>query len=183
MQKPEGFERALQSFEQPKLGGHRLEIIKVDETQSKTGKDMIKIIFDFAKDDTQPEYFQKMYDKDTREKKKWSIQGTKFILVYDSKGNTSREFRLFCDAVSASNSSFNIQWGDNWGLQFSRKSIGGIFGEEMDYYNGKEIKKTILRKFVPVEEAEGAKIPEMTESKAYTEYMENHIDADDSLPF
>lgn len=188
MQKPNGFDNALQSFAQPELGGHRIELIQVEETQSKTGKDMIRVMFDFADDDSQPEFFQQQFDKNTKPDKKWSIQATKYILVYDSRGNTSRDFRLFCDAVEKSNEGFKIQWkDDSWGLQFSRKLIGGVYGEEMDFYNGNVTKKAALRQFIPISEVETAEIPEISIRKAYQEYLDRQEKAtevaDDSLPF
>ena len=43
--------------------------------------------------------------------------------------------------------------------QFKNKKIGGVFGEQMDYYNGDEKKKRVLRWFVSFDKVADAQIP------------------------
>ena len=59
MKKPNNFEKtqAQGEFTPVELGGHYLVIKEVLETKSKTGKDMIKVSFDFAHNDKQAVYF------------------------------------------------------------------------------------------------------------------------------
>ena len=40
----------------------------------------------------------------------------------------------------------------------------------MDFYNGKEVRKRVMRWFVSLDKVEKAGIPETTETKAYKEY-------------
>lgn len=51
-------------FTPVELGGHKLIIKQVNETKSKTGKDMIVVLFDFAEDDKQPGYFMEQFQND-----------------------------------------------------------------------------------------------------------------------
>lgn len=173
MQQPNNYENVQASGEYTpvELGGHYLIIKQVSETKSKTGQDMIVVLFDFDQTDAQARYFTEMFKNDVRPDKKWPNQGTKYVMVNDSQtGDTSRSFKTFCTCVENSNTGFEVKWGDNWGAQFKNKKVGGVFGLELDYYNGKEKKKHVLRWFVSLDKVDGAGIPDDTESKAYKDY-------------
>ena len=73
MKKPNNYENTQASgeFTPIELGGHIMEIKEVLEMQSSTGKDMIKVSFDFAKGDSQAGYFAKQFADDIRPEKKW----------------------------------------------------------------------------------------------------------------
>ena len=70
-----------------------------------------------------------------------------------------------------SNNEFTTQWGDNFGRQFKGKLIGGVFGPQMDYYDGREREKRVLRWFTSTDKVADAGIPDMSETRAY----KNHI--------
>lgn len=169
MQKPRNYEetQAQGEFTPVELGGHQMVIKQVTETKSKTGKDMIVVLFDFDQSDKQPEYFVKQFRDDIRPEKKWPNQATQYILVYDEDGKCSRSFKTFTTCVKHSNPGFEESWGDNWGAQFKNKKIGGVFGPQMDYYNGREIEKRVLRWFVSYDKAADAQIPNLSETQAY----------------
>lgn len=169
MQKPRNYEetRAQGEFTPVELGGHQMVIKQVTETKSKTGKDMIVVLFDFDQSDKQPEYFTKQFRDDIRPEKKWPNQATQYILVHDEDGKCSRSFKTFTTCVKHSNPGFEESWGDNWGAQFKNKKIGGVFGPQMDYYNGREIEKHVLRWFVSYDKAADAQIPNLSETQAY----------------
>lgn len=173
MKKPNNFEntQAQGEFIPVELGGHKMIIKEVIEMKSRTGKDMIKVSFDFAKNDKQPGHFEKMFRDDIRPEKKWPNQATQYILTEDQDGNCSRSFKTFITCVEHSNRGFETQWGDNFASQFKNKLIGGVFGPQMDYYDGREIEKVVLRWFVSIDKAENAQIPFMSETQAY----KNHI--------
>ena len=80
MQKPNGYEeaKAQGDFTPVELGGHYLVIKQVEEIQSSTGKPMIKVSFDFAPDDKQPNYFAEQFKNDIRPDKNWSNQATQY---------------------------------------------------------------------------------------------------------
>ena len=156
------------------LGGHKLIIKQVSETKSKTGKDMIVVLFDFATDDVQPGYFAEQFKNDIRPDKKWPNQATQYILVLDEEGNTSRSFKTFTVCVEKSNAGFTIQWVDKFCSQFKGKKIGGVFGEQMDYYNGKDKKKRVLRWFCSMDKVADVQIPEITETQAYKNFKNGY---------
>lgn len=175
MLKPNGYDeaKAQGEFIPVELGGHQMIIKQVNEKLNKNNQPMIVVEFDFAANDKQPGYFAEQLKNDIRPDKKWSNQATQYINVYDSDGKTSRAFKTFTTCVEHSNTGFETQWGDNFCQQFAGKKIGGVFGEQMDYYNGKEIKKRILRWFVSAEKVDDAQIPDMTETAVYKEYKNN----------
>lgn len=175
MQKPNGYDEAKAGggFTPVELGGHHLVIKQVEEMQSSTGKPMIKVSFDFAENDKQPKYFAEQFKDDIRPDKKWSNQATQYILVYEQDGKTSRNFKTFTTCVEHSNTGFTTQWGDNFCQQFTNKKIGGVFGEQMDYYNGEEKKKRVLRWFVSSDKVADAQVPDMSETQAYKQYKQN----------
>ncbi len=154
------------------LAGHRMVIKQVNETKSKAGKDMIVVLFDFAEDDKQPGYFMEQFQNDIRPDKKWPNQATQYILTEDADGKCTRNFKTFTTCVEHSNAGFSVQWGDKFCQCFKGKKIGGVFGEQMDYYNGEEKKKRVLRWFVSLDKVADAVVPDMSETKAYKEYKQ-----------
>lgn len=176
MQKPNDYDntQAQGEYIPVELGGHKLVIKQVTETVSKTGKPMIVVCFDFAPDDVQPGYFMEQFKNDIRPDKKWPNQATQYILTEDADGNCSRSFKTFTTCVEHSNTGFTTQWGDNFGAQFKGKKIGGVFGEQMDYYNGREITKRVMRWFVSLDKVTTAVIPEKNETQAYKNHMSGY---------
>lgn len=175
MKKPNNYEntQAQGKFTPVELGGHRLVIKQVSEKKSKNGKDMIVVLFDFAQDDIQAGYFSKAFADDIRPDKKWPNQATQYILIEDSDGNTSRSFKTFCTCVEKSNPKFSC-WKEDDTFNFQgikNKKIGGVFGEQMDYYDGKVKQKRVLRWFVSLDKVTDAQIPDVSETQAY----KNHI--------
>ncbi|MCU6748562.1 hypothetical protein OCV51_13015 [Faecalicatena acetigenes] len=173
MKKPNNFDntQAQGEFVPVELGGHYLVIKEVVEMQSKTGKDMVKVSFDFAKNDKQPEYFEKMFRDDIRPEKKWPNQAAQYILTEDNEGNCSRAFKTFITCVEHSNKGFKTQWGNKFEAQFKNKSIGGVFGPQMDYYDGREKEKRVLRWFISIDKVAEADVPDMSETRAYKEHI------------
>ena len=173
MQKPVNYDetQAMGDFVPVELGGHKLVIKQVNETKSKRGNDMIVVLFDFAEDDKQSGYFMKQFQDDIRPEKKWPNQATQYILSEDAEGCT-RNFKTFITCVEHSNAGFQVQWGDKFCQCFKGKKIGGVFGEQMDYYNGEEKKKRVLRWFVSLDKVADAAVPDMSETKAYKEYKQ-----------
>ena len=167
------------------LGGHYMVLKAVEETQSKTGKDMLKIMFDFDIKDQQAGYFMDAFKADKREKKTWSNQATKYLLVNDKDGNTGKNFKSFITSVEKSNN-ITIKWGDevsDWAGQFKDKKIGGIFGTELDFYNGEVKKKRVLRWFCSTDKVDGADIPDISETKAYKDAMRSTTSSDSNNDF
>lgn len=151
------------------LGGHIVVIKQVEEIKSKTGKDMIKVSFDFAQGDVQEGYFEKIFRDDIRPDKRWPNAGCNYFLVEDQNGNCSKQFKSFVTSVEKSNPGFVVNWGDGFAQCFKNKIAGGVFGIVNDFYNGRPFKKRELRWFRSTESIKEANIPLETETKAYRE--------------
>lgn len=164
MQKPTGYDEAQASGEYVKveLGGHYAQIKQVSEIKSKTGKDMIVVLFDFCPPDNQEGYFSQSYNNDTRTDKKWPFNGTKYIMIndYEDPKKTSRQFKTFCTCVEKSNNC-EIQWGGSeWSKQFRGKKIGVVFGEEENEYDGRTFMRRVPKWFCSVENVATQSVPE-----------------------
>lgn len=160
MQKPKLFDETKTSgeFTPIALGGHHIVIKNVEETTSKAGKAMLKVSFDFAKNDSQPGYMSEEYKNDIRPDKKWPHAGTQYILTEDKDGNCSKSFKSFITAYESSNNCSAI-WGEKFAAQFKNKKIGGIFGEVENEYNGKTTMRHELRWFCSDDKVDGATVP------------------------
>lgn len=137
MKRPNDWEntQAYGDFEPLELGGHICKIMKVEETQSRNGKDMIMIFLDIAEGE-QKGYYAEQYRNDNRPNKKWGC--IVYQLLEDNNGNTNRGFKTFVSAVEKSNSGFdqNAIWDEHFCDYFKNKLIGGVFGREQ-YENSK----------------------------------------------
>lgn len=181
MNKPNNYDEVQASgeFVPVNLGGHKMVIKQVSEKKNSNGGDMIVVLFDFDASDAQAGYFMNQFNNDTRQDKKYPNKATQYINVNDSDGKTSRSFKTFTTCVENSNTGFETKWGiADWGKQFVGKKIGGVFGEQMDFYNGEEKKKRVLRWFTSYDKALDADIPAISESKAYKERPTNTVCAD-----
>ena len=162
MNKPSGYDEVRPSgdFTPINLGGHYAVIKKVEEKESKTGKAMIVVYYDFDTKDSQPAYFMNEFRNDVRPEKKWPFAGSKYIMQadYNVPNKVSRDFKTFCTCVEKSNN-YSIQWGDNWGEQFKNKKIGVVFGEVESEYNGKIYKRHEPRWFCNIDKVESANVP------------------------
>lgn len=160
MQKPNNYDNTKtgSDFTPINLGGHHIVIKNVEETTSKAGKAMLKVSFDFAKNDVQPGYMSEEYKNDIRPDKKWPHAGTQYILTEDKDGNCSKSFKSFITAYENSNNCDAI-WGEKFAAQFKNKRIGGVFGEVENEYNGKTTMRHELRWFCADDKVDGAAIP------------------------
>ena len=161
MQKPNNYEntKAGGDFTPIELGGHHLIIKNVEETTSKAGSPMLKVYFDFAKNDRQPDYMSTEFKNDIRPDKKWPHAGTQYILTEDKDGNCSTSFKSFITAFENSNNCSAI-WGDKFAGQFKNKKIGGVFGEVENEYNGRRTMRHELRWFCADDKVDTASTPE-----------------------
>lgn len=160
MQKPNNYEatKVAGDFTPVSLGGHHIVIKAVEETQSKGGKPMLKVSFDFAKNDSQPDYMMNEYKNDVRPDKKWPRVGTQYIMAEDAEGNCSRSFKSFITSFEKSNNCTAV-WGEKFTTQFKNKKIGGVFGEVENEYNGNVSMRHELRWFCADDKAADAAIP------------------------
>ena len=160
MQKPNGYDEVKTGgdFTPIDLGGHHLIIKAVKEQESKTGKPMIVIAFDCAKNDKQPGYFSDLFEKDDRPEKKWPNNGTQYIVTIDGDSKTSKSFKAFVTSFEKSNN-VAVTWGDKFCEQFKDKKIGGVFGMVEEEYNGEVKQRHKLRWFCEDANVEKQKVP------------------------
>ena len=159
-EKPQGYDevQAGVDFTPIELGGHKLVIKKLEEVTASNGNKYLKVSFDTAPDDKQPNYYAEQYKNDARDTKKWG--GVATVFPTDQQGKTSKTFKQFCTSIERSNNS-KIQWGAGFEASIVGKAIGGIFGEE-EYLNQSGEVKT-ARKLFWWRSTEGiadAKVPE-----------------------
>ena len=159
MQKPKSYDEVPVGgdFTPIILGGHHAVIKSVKEQKSSTGKDMVVVAIDFAKNDSQPGYFKEQFDKDTRSEKKWPYQAVQYIVTEDYEGKCSRSFKGFITAFEKSNKT-ETNWGDKFVDQFKNKKIGVVYGEVEEEYNGEIKTRRRIRWFcedAKVDEASG----------------------------
>lgn len=191
MIKPNNYDnvKASGEFEKIIVGGHYMTIKKVAERKNKNNGDMIVVAFDFDMRDKQEGYFKKQFLDDVRPDKVWPYAGTQYINVIDVKsGDCSRAFKTFCTCVEKSNPGFAINWeADDFGKQFTGKSIGGVFGEVENEYNGKTSMRVQLRWFCTYKDAANAKVPEarllQTNTHTSSAPAPNPADDDEDVPF
>lgn len=160
MQKPNSFDdvNAGGEFTPIALGGHHAVIVSVKEQKSSTGKDMVVVALDFAKNDSQPGYFKDQFDKDTRSEKKWPYQGVQYIVTEDADGKCSRSFKGFITSFERSNN-VTTNWGDKFVNQFKNKKIGVVFGAVEEEYNGEVKMRRKIRWFCNYAKAGEQPIP------------------------
>lgn len=160
MEKPKSYDEVnVSDFVPVELGGHYAIIKKVEETQARSGKPMLKVYFDFDKDDVQPGYMAESFKADIRPDKKWPYAGTKWILTEDEEGKCSRALKKFITAFEKSNGC-TVKWGEKFCDQFKNKRIGCVFGEVEDEYNGKVRVKHEHRWWCQIDKVASATIPE-----------------------
>ena len=193
MLKPRGYEEVSTArFERIMTGPHKAVIMQVEERKSSTGKDMVAVYIDFAKDDVQPGYFASAYKNDTREKKKWPYQAVQYILTEDSEGRTNRSFKQFIEAFEDSNQRECI-WGDGFANQFKGAKIGVTFGDVEEEYEGQLHTRQRIRWFFKLSDFENETVPDLKPFRgnlapapaqtASTDWMDLDSVDDENLPF
>ena len=160
MQKPNNYDAVqVGEFTPVELGGHHAIIKDVKEQKSSTGKDMIVIALDFAKNDKQPDYFLNSFENDIRPDKKWPFQAVQYIVVEGADGQPTRNFKSFITAFEESNGC-EATWGDGFCAQFKDKKIGVVYGNVEEEYNGERKMRRRIRWFCKDSAVDTAKIPD-----------------------
>lgn len=161
MKKPNSFDdvNAGGDFTPIEIGGHHAVIMSVKEQKSSTGKDMVVVALDFARNDIQPGYFKDQFERDTRAEKKWPYQGVQYIVTEDADGKCSRSFKGFITAFEKSNN-VTTNWGDKFVNQFKNKKIGVVYGEVEEEYNGEIKTRRRIRWFCEDAKADSQNAPE-----------------------
>lgn len=127
---------------EPKIlpaGGYICKILKAEETESRTGKPMLKVAFDIDEGEYKG-YFTDLFKgwKESSEDPatvKWPFTGTKWIMFYNNEGATNRDFKSFCTALEDSGT--KVWVNDTFDVNGLRgATLGMIFRrEEHEYQN------------------------------------------------
>ena len=185
--KPAGYDevQAGGDFTPIELGGHKLVIKKIEDVSNGVVS-YLKVMYDTAQDDIQPNYFADQYKNDTRETKKWG--GVINIFPTDRDGMTSKKFKQFCTSIERSNNS-QIEWGAKFEQSIVGKVVGGVFGEE-EYLDTANNVKTARKLFWfrSVDGIQDAKVPnkrtlEGTDTNAPDGFVNIPDGIDEDLPF
>ena len=126
--------------------GYVCKILKAEETESRTGKPMLKVAFDIDQGDYAG-YFREQFDgrkaaSDEPSEVKWPFNGTKWILLYNNEGATNRDFKSFCTALEDSGTDvWKNDTFDTAALKGAK--LGIIFRrEEHEYQNARSWRTT-----------------------------------------
>lgn len=186
MEKPAGYDEAQSfgEFETLPAGGYKCLIKKVVCEKSQNGKEFLKIGFDIAEGQYK-DFYQRKFENDTREDKKWSGIWVLFTEGYNP-GTTNPKFKGLITSVEASNPNFKFNFDEQ---TLVNKKVGIVFREEdFEGFDGQV--HTSVKPFFAVsyDKAEEAKIPNKKElsddvlDKIYEAQAEASADNDD-LPF
>lgn len=146
-------------FENLELGGHELVIMDAREyTSEASGNTSLKVSVDIGGLDKQKGFFQKQYDENPNQDKKWSTGGTKFLSLKDEQ---LAYLKGFITALEKSNPNFKFNKNGEW-KQLKGLKIAGQFGlEEYEKQDGTIGTATKLIQFRSLDKLKEIKIPKV----------------------
>ena len=118
----------INNFEPAEAGGHKATIMRVDETTSKNGLQMLVIYFDFDENDKQPNYYMKKFEADKKSpdrEEKW--RGVMYLVVDQGTNYGPSNLKRFVTAVEDSNPGFQVAWGQNFCGCLAGRKVGIVF--------------------------------------------------------
>lgn len=169
---------AYKGSEKLPQGGY---VAKIKEVRCEEGKDdnsdMIVLAYDIAEGDYK-DFFQKQFDNNTQEDKKWKGRTTIYVPKDDGSekdGWTQTAFARWTNAFEESNKGYTWDWDEK---KWKGKMIGLIYGEVGTVIDGKPIKYTECRFPENVENIRSGnyKIPAFKTKKGYDEARDKAAD-------
>lgn len=135
MKKPTDYDqtRAHADYTPLPPDGYVCVIKSVEEVQSSTGREMLKITLDIHEGEYK-EYYISAYTRRSDINKKWGCY--RYLLIYTQDGKTDSRFKRFIECVERSNAGFTPMWGERFGQSFQGKLIGCVFRREE--FNGND---------------------------------------------
>ncbi len=142
-------------------GGHICSIVQAQPVLSRSGKEMLVLLFDIAEGEFKDFYMQQhMKNIETNPDAKW--QG---IYRQLTEGNGEKFFKGLITAIENSNNGYKWNWDEK---TLKGKLFGGVFGQEEYLNNNNEVKLSTKCVFIrSIEQIrKGVKVPEIKKLKA-----------------
>lgn len=178
MEKPKNWDsvEAIEygDYESLALGGHEVVIKNAYEYTGQTGNTSLKVEIDIAGNDKQKGFFQKQFDNNTNQDKKWSNGACKYISLRDDEKCVAM-FKGFTTAVEKSNPNYTWNWDEK---TLIGKKVCGVFGlEEYEKQDGTIGTTTKLTQFRSLDKLQEVKIPKVKKLDGslveYEDYIKN----------
>ena len=143
MKKPNNYANTKTESKKLPAGGYICKIVAAKETESKTGRPMLKVALEILEGEYRGFFSELWKDKKMAafpNEAKYPNEGTAYILTEDNDGNCSRSFKGFCTALEESGATV---WGPNDELaDLKGAEVGVIFRREENEYNGRTFWQT-----------------------------------------
>lgn len=159
-------------------GAYKAKILDVKYEEGKNGNsDRILIQYDITEGEYK-DFFQKQYDENTSEDKKWKGKTAIYVPSDDGSekdGWTKRSFARWTNALEDSNVGYVWDWDEK---KWKGLAIGLMYAETWTGINGKPIKYTEVRYPMAIGEVkEDAKIPDPKVKESYKQAIsDNSVD-------
>ena len=178
-----GYDQAKEAAKQtagPKLppGAYKAKILDVKYEEGKNGtSDRILIQYDITEGEHK-DFFQKQYDENTSEDKKWKGKTAIYVPSDDGSekdGWTKRSFARWTNALEDSNVGYVWDWDEK---KWKGLAIGLMYAETWTGIDGKPIKYTEVRYPMAIGEVkEDTKIPDPKVKESYKQAIsDNSVD-------
>lgn len=142
-----------------------------------SGKDTFKVSVDIASGEYK-DYFQKMYDNDTRIDRKWNNNAVRYLAF---NGDNVAYFKGFITTVENSNIGYQWDWDET---KLKGKKICGVFQyEEYEKQDGTKSIKVRLNKFRSLKKMKDIEVSDSIKTLdgryvSYDDYMEQKDNQD-----
>ena len=159
-------------------GAYKAKILDVKYEEGKNGtSDRILIQYDITEGEHK-DFFQKQYDENTSEDKKWKGKTAIYVPSDDGSekdGWTKRSFARWTNALEDSNVGYVWDWDEK---KWKGLAIGLMYAETWTGIDGKPIKYTEVRYPMAIGEVkEDAKIPDPKVKESYKQAIsDNSVD-------
>lgn len=144
-------------YEVLELGGHEVVIKKAElYTSQQSGNTSLKVEVDIAGNDKQAGFFQRQFDENTNDDKRWPSGATRYLSL---KKENLAYTKGFITSLEKSNNGFKFDTSKGWD-QLKGLKCAGVFGLEQ-YINNEGQTKTAtkLTQFRSLDKLDSIKIP------------------------
>lgn len=149
MNKPANYDntQANGSWTALPAGGYVCKIISANEEESSQGRPVLVVAFDIA-EGTEAGRFQREFNADTRENKKWPNSGVYRQPTEKADGTCNPFFKGLMTSIEESNSGWKPVWGENFCGALQNKMVGMVFGREQYRKQNGELAWSTKARFV-----------------------------------